>query len=231
MIRNQKKKDMKKLYAIIGLAGALLVPNLYASFDGTAVLNWNPEYPNSGGPFEAAITPNGSTQPIDFTTFCVSIVTTFSPGATYNYDISPIIAANVPPTVPTYITYGTAYIYNQFLNGNVNLVNNPSAVQSTIWYLQGLLNGYTDPENGNDLQGDISAILGNVPLSQSQLIAPANGAFGVEALNLYGAGQPPGQSQPQLIETPEPTTIISGALMLLPFGASTLRILRRNRAA
>jgi hypothetical protein len=30
---------------------------------------------------------------------------------------------------------------------------------------------------------------------------------------------------------PEPTTLISGALMLLPFGASTLRILRRNRAA
>jgi hypothetical protein len=30
---------------------------------------------------------------------------------------------------------------------------------------------------------------------------------------------------------PEPTTIISAALMLLPFGASTLRILRRQRAA
>jgi hypothetical protein len=30
---------------------------------------------------------------------------------------------------------------------------------------------------------------------------------------------------------PEPTTMISGALLLLPFGASTLRILRKNRAA
>lgn len=30
---------------------------------------------------------------------------------------------------------------------------------------------------------------------------------------------------------PEPTTIISGMLMLLPFGASTLRIIRRNRMA
>jgi len=28
---------------------------------------------------------------------------------------------------------------------------------------------------------------------------------------------------------PEPTTVIAGALLLLPFGASTLRILRRNR--
>jgi hypothetical protein len=30
---------------------------------------------------------------------------------------------------------------------------------------------------------------------------------------------------------PEPTTVIAGALLLLPFGASTLRILRRSRAA
>jgi hypothetical protein len=33
-----------------------------------------------------------------------------------------------------------------------------------------------------------------------------------------------------LAPIPEPTTLISGALLLLPFGASTLRILRRNRA-
>jgi hypothetical protein len=32
-------------------------------------------------------------------------------------------------------------------------------------------------------------------------------------------------------EVPEPTTIIAGALLLLPFGASTLRILRKNRTA
>jgi hypothetical protein len=31
-------------------------------------------------------------------------------------------------------------------------------------------------------------------------------------------------------EVPEPTTMIAGALLLLPFGASTLRILRKNRA-
>jgi len=30
---------------------------------------------------------------------------------------------------------------------------------------------------------------------------------------------------------PEPTTLIAGALLLLPFGASTLRLLRKNRAA
>ena len=30
---------------------------------------------------------------------------------------------------------------------------------------------------------------------------------------------------------PEPTTMIAGALLLLPFGASTLRMLRKNRMA
>jgi hypothetical protein len=30
---------------------------------------------------------------------------------------------------------------------------------------------------------------------------------------------------------PEPTTVISGALLLLPFGASTLRILRKKQTA
>jgi len=35
----------------------------------------------------------------------------------------------------------------------------------------------------------------------------------------------------QLTVVPEPTTMIAGALLLLPFGASTLRILRKNRTA
>jgi hypothetical protein len=32
------------------------------------------------------------------------------------------------------------------------------------------------------------------------------------------------------VPVPEPATIIAGALLLLPFGASTVRILRRNRS-
>jgi hypothetical protein len=34
----------------------------------------------------------------------------------------------------------------------------------------------------------------------------------------------------QFSAVPEPTTMIAGAMLLLPFGASTLRIMRRNRA-
>jgi hypothetical protein len=32
-----------------------------------------------------------------------------------------------------------------------------------------------------------------------------------------------------LAPVPEPTTLIAGALLLLPFGASTLRIVRKSR--
>ena len=35
----------------------------------------------------------------------------------------------------------------------------------------------------------------------------------------------------QILAVPEPTTMVAGALLLLPFGASTLRILRKNRTA
>jgi hypothetical protein len=38
-------------------------------------------------------------------------------------------------------------------------------------------------------------------------------------------------SNSDLVPVPEPTTMIAGALLLLPFGASTLRILRKNRTA
>jgi hypothetical protein len=34
-----------------------------------------------------------------------------------------------------------------------------------------------------------------------------------------------------LAAVPEPTTLIAGALLLLPFGASTIRILRKKVAA
>lgn len=51
-------------------------------------------------------------------------------------------------------------------------------------------------------------------LSSAGLVSTSNGLFSAD-----------------LAAVPEPTTIISGALLLLPFGASTLRILRRRQVA
>jgi len=111
---------MKKSYLIIGMAGALAVPNLHATLTDTAVLGWSPSYPNDGGPFEAVTSANGS-----FNTFCISIDTTFSPGSTYYYSVSPTIAVTggIPSGEPT-VTLGTAFIYSQYLSGNASLFNN-----------------------------------------------------------------------------------------------------------
>jgi hypothetical protein len=56
--------------------------------------------------------------------------------------------------------------------------------------------------------------------------------------DIYLAAAPGGSAQATIIDqrfsqtaVPEPTTMIAGALLLLPFGASTLRILRKNRTA
>jgi hypothetical protein len=126
-------------------------------------------------------------------------------------------------------------MYNQFRLGNATYAGNlngttANEVQATIWYLQGLLNGMTDPENSADLSSLINAVLPQLEFDTGKnlaaLEANGNGAYGVVALNLYD-----GIDQPQLAQVPEPTTMIAAALLLLPFGASTLRILRRNRMA
>ena len=41
----------------------------------------------------------------------------------------------------------------------------------------------------------------------------------------------PTDGQHAVAPVPEPTTMIAGALLLLPFGASTLRMLRKSRKA
>lgn len=71
--------------------------------------------------------------------------------------------------------------------------------------------------------------------TESQVIAytsPLPPIFGNGSALDDGAGpwssQNPG-SQLVPVPVPEPTTMIAGALLLLPFGASTLRIVRKNR--
>jgi hypothetical protein len=74
-------------------------------------------------------------------------------------------------------------------------------------------------------------------------MADSGGKYGVIALNLYNGayGQPiqvPGGTSfahgttvylnQDMLAVPEPTTMIAGALLLLPFGASTIRGLRRK---
>lgn len=218
---------------IAGLTGLLAATSAFASM--TATLNEIGVGNATGGGVFQAVTSNNGT----FDTFCMSINTEFTPGELYDYTISPNIVANpapagYPQNPPTFISYGTAYIYNQFELGNAKYggdLNSTTVndVQYTLWYLQGLLNGYTDPR-GYDYSSEVPGILSQLEtdtgLGLNALLANGNGAFGVEALNLQD-----GTLQPQLVQVPETTTIVAGVLLLLPLGASTLRIFRQNRLA
>jgi hypothetical protein len=88
--------------------------------------------------------------------------------------------------------------------------------------------------------GDSTAIA-----DAAKLVADMSGNYGRTGQLLYpdpvhassginhnGDGEPPQELLlDSVIPVPEPATIIAGALLLLPFGASTVRILRRNRAS
>jgi hypothetical protein len=230
------KKNMKKLVTLIGVAGVLFATNLYAGFVTLTEVGGNA---NGGGLFQAATTANGT-----FDTFCISINTTFYPGTQYSYDLSSTIGAYGIPPASSFIAAGTAYLYQQFSLGNVNYagVGNANAVQAAIWYLQGDLSGTVDLENGNNLASLLTPILNQVQtdtgLTWAQQALNGNGALRVVAMNLYTGTDTSSYDQPQLaidptlnfrtLPVPEPTTMIAGALLLLPFGASTLRILRKR---
>ena len=131
---------------------------------------------------------------------------------------------------PVPITQGVAYLYSQFAAGTLagydytpgsGRVASAGNLQEAIWYLLG---GYGD---GAQLTGTALTDLKAWDPNSTDWTKSANGAFGVRDMVLLE----PGQAQDQLVVVPEPTTLISGALMLLPFGAGTLRILRRKHSA
>jgi len=245
---------MKKLCMVLSLAGVMAAPNLFAGFDGTIVLTQNAYSYGNGGQFTAVTTGLGT-----FQTFCIEYNEEYQPGSQYDYyENSGAVAGGVgayatdPHTgLPMdNISIGTAWLYSQFRAGtlanyfNANQQLNAGNLQDAIWYLENetstlAFNG-ADGTYYYDLAKQYAGA-GN--LTDAQVAADSDGAYGVIALNLYSTvkvgdnlpvtinGTTYYASQDQLAIVPEPTTMIAAALLLLPFGASTLRILRRNRMA
>jgi hypothetical protein len=94
----------------------------------------------------------------------------------------------------------------------------------------GTVAGYSHLQIGDlsDPPAEASDLLNIVP-PESVLYVTKDIAFGVTSAN--GGFVSISQVAQSFHQVPEPTTIIAGALLLLPFGASTLRILRKNRTA
>jgi len=99
-----------------------------------------------------------------------------------------------------------------------------AALQLAIWEIEGggqpLGNGsagYTVTASGNN---SVTTETATMLTSLTGLTAEAD---------LVAIVSPDGQSY--VVAVPEPTTMLAGALLLLPFGASTLRVLRKRQMA
>jgi hypothetical protein len=139
--------------------------------------------------------------------------------------------------------------------GNVNMmVVNGSVVQGrTVWsgsVLSPLVIGNTYTfsawaanvfaQNAPSLQfsfgGNILGTLtpnagtGNWTQFTATFVAGANQNGGLIDLNVLAQGNDFAVDDISLVAVPEPTTMIAGVLLLLPFGMSTLRILRKRTA-
>ena len=66
-------------------------------------------------------------------------------------------------------------------------------------------------------------------MNASRSTNASGGAYGVFALTLTDANR--GYAQPILGMVPEPSTVVAGVLLLLPFGVSTVRILRKDKVS
>lgn len=175
-----------------------------------------------------------------FQTFCIEYNEHFSPGVTYTAGISTKAryGGNNPNGDP--ISIGTAWLYSQFAAGTLTGYNyvygsgrqgatEAGALQKAIWWLENESNGSNTGASGAFITAAKNglAALGYGILTDTTIrTMDANGAFGVYALNL-GA---PGVVQDQLVVVvPEASTIIAGTLLLLPLGATVVRILGKSQ--
>lgn len=249
---------MKRIHAVFlasALTGAMVVPQVFGAMTVKLDQDASQYSYGVGGEFRAvgnadlnsvinwsAYSSSTAVQDNYFQTFCTEQLETFSPGTTYTVSSigdSALYNGGGPPGVP--ITLGVAYLYSQFASGGLvtygydytygsGRVASAGNLQQAIWYLLG------ETGDGATLTGTalnaLNAVTGNnlgdVFASSADWKQAANGAFGVMDMVVGNAGQ----HQDQLIiAVPEATTMFAALLLLLPLGASTLRIMRKNRMA
>jgi hypothetical protein len=172
----------------------------------------------------ASIGPGG----VDLLTFTGSIAL-----AGYTYNTADLLLGY---TVTA--THGAISMIDQLYTGGAQdgsllISETASSAGAPTVHSQLSINDVSDPNtypNGNPFDVGENDLLLVVP-PQTTLhvfkdlsfsILPTPGNMGLVSVSLV---------EQSFHQVPEPTTIIAGALLLLPFGASTIRILRRNRTA
>jgi hypothetical protein len=191
-----------------------------------------------------------ASMPSSYVTVCTDIEGTLYLGQYYEY-VTPVTPfsgqAGINPNWGTGINGdGSAakaiqnaahlfYTYNQLTSAGIGgTVEQMAALQLAVWEVlynttaSGSVTGTRFTVSGGDA--------GAIALASSWL-SGLDGNYGLAGYLLYptqGGGVNADGEPPQellIAAVPEPTTVIAGALLLLPFGASTLRILRRKRMA
>jgi hypothetical protein len=182
-----------------------------------------------------------------FQTFCTELNEEFSPGATYN--ISSVGNAALYNNqydssgngIPVPLDLGVAYLYSQFAGGTLASYDytygggrsaTAGDLQNAIWILLGEESGTIATWVQNDLATGLHTTAGN--LAAWRTVAPS-GDYGVSVMVLDKPGGAQdqlvmtGPGVPQSVPVPEASTVFAGALLLLPLGASAIRIVRKNR--
>jgi len=202
---------------IAGFTGA------YASVDGTIDVK--------AGVYNLIVGGTGPTQIGGVTTpsYCVDVSRQQVMGQLYqNYSYASITSAPLTPAGPMSAAQATIVEKLWTAYDGTSAGANAAALQLAIWEELGngsIVNtystGYTVTASGST-QTAAQAMITSVKTGANDNAVPAN----LEIL-VSTTGQ--NYLVPNTVPVPEPTTLIAGAMLLLPFGASTLRTLRRNR--
>jgi hypothetical protein len=181
-----------------------------------------------GGTLSGGVQSGGVVTP----TFCIDIARSAPKTPNNTYSWSTISSAPENPSGPMTGTQAKVVeqlwaAYGGTSGKNVNASDGLAAgatvdlpaLQVAIWEElgNGTL-GYTLTVSGNNtVTGDATKYLDYVTANTATL--PETPLMALVS----------GSTQNYIVPVPEPTTMISGALLLLPFAASTLRVLRKNR--
>jgi hypothetical protein len=199
--------------------------------------------------------------PTDYVTVCTDIQGTLYLGNTYTYNkpvdfgnlngVNPRWGAdnagqtiqNADPTSANQAIQNAAQLfYDHFSVLTGNSITDKAALQLAVWAAL-----YNTDANGAivttgkrfTFSGSDSTAVTEANLWLSQLTAVTHdGAIlypnPVTGQQYYGNTEPPQEllmRSGDVTAVPEPTTVVAGALLLLPFGASALRFARKNRSA
>jgi len=201
-----------------------------------------------------------ASMPASYVTVCTDIEGTLYLGQDYEYNtpVTPFSGqSGVNPMWGDGSNDGSAakaiqnaaylfYAYGQLTSAGIGgTTEQKAALQLAVWEVL-----YNTDANGNvtgsrfTVSGGDATAIGEAASWLSSLNGSGN--YGLTGYLLYpnplsgvnADGEPPqelliadGDAQPAIQSVPESTTVIAGALLLLPFAASTFRIFRRKRTA